>query len=118
MTTDPRELCGWRLYDRQAHAAAAEVFRWLQEEHGDKYDLRFRIYLDDAGYSEVWMQAVSDETYMYRTLTRWMPDGNFYLVPEVNNLMAWMSHPGKVGTADLWEECGRRFIDAYNGYSD
>lgn len=118
VTEDQRELRGWRLYDRKAHAAAAEVFRRLHKFHRREYGLLFRIYPDYMGYSPVWTQAVNDELYQYRTITQWLPEGDFDILPERNDLYRWLRHDGAVGTVGLWKACGQRFIDEYNNFTE
>lgn len=118
VTEDRRDLRGWRLYDRRAHAAAAEVFRRLHKFHRSEYDLRFRLYLDYMGYSPVWARAVSDELYLYRTLTQWLPEGVFDILPEMNDLDRWLRRDGAAGTVDLWKACAQRFIDEYTNFTE
>lgn len=110
------DLRGWRLYDVPAHAAAAEVFRRLQKFRREEYDLRFRIILGPDGRSGDWARAVRDELYLYRTLTQWVPDGDFDVLSGAEDLDRWLRHDGAPGNLKMWQACARRFITTYHEY--
>lgn len=112
------ELRAWRLDDLRAHAAAAEVFRRLEYVHGCQYDLRFRIYTGADGRSGDWATAVSNERYLYCTIQDLAGNGDYDILPQVNDLMRWIHRDRAVGTVELWQQCARRFMHEYRAYTE
>lgn len=112
------ELRAWRLDDPRAHAAAAEVFRRLTYFYGCQYDLRFRIFTGADGRSGDWTTAVRNEHYLYGTIQDLAGDGNYDILPDMNDLERWMHRDHAVGTVDLWQRCGRRFMQEYHAHAE
>lgn len=106
----PQFLTALRLESRAAHQAMAKVCEYL-EALGD-YELQFVTTLSGPLLvNDAWRKMLEFETTVARSM--YSVYDEYFIVIRGDDLFDRMACEGAVGTIELWLECAKRFIEAY-----